>query len=66
VGSDSGFFQGWPRIFPGGAKNDEISFNPLETKTTTYFAKYIKGKCQIQNLGGKGPPLPPPDTYVHK
>jgi len=33
----SGFFQGKPRILLGEAKNDEISFFPLETKKTTFF-----------------------------
>jgi len=40
-------------FFQGGAKNYEISFFPLETKKTTFFAENFK----IQ--GGPWPSLPP-------
>ena len=39
-------------------ESSEITFNPLETKKTTFFANNLIGKCQISKSRGKGP-LPP-------
>ena len=56
-------FQWWN--FPGvakkiswaGAKSCKISFCPLETKQTTFFAKILLRKCQISNSLTPLPPL---------
>ena len=39
-------------MFAGGAKSGKISFSPLETKKTTFFAKNMMGKCQIKKSLG--------------
>jgi len=46
--ASKGFFQGGFQkcIFPGEAKNEKISFFPLETRKT-FFAKNLIGSCQI-------------------
>jgi len=44
------------KIFQRGAKSDEISFFPLETKKTTFFAKNIIKKYETSKSIG---PLPP-------
>jgi len=41
------FSRGSQKFFQGGAKSEEISFLPLETKKTTFFAKDVIGKCKI-------------------
>jgi len=45
-------------FFPRGAKTGEVSFFPIETKKTTFFAKSLIRKCQISKCGG--PPFPAP------
>jgi len=37
--ASSGFSRGGSKIFLQGAKNGEVTFPPLETKKTTFFAK---------------------------
>jgi len=34
-------------MFAGRAKSGKISFSPLETTNTTFFAKNLMEKCQI-------------------
>jgi len=55
-GGNSGFFQRQPKIFFRWPKSREISFFPLESKKTTFFAKNLIGKCKIS----KNPLLPLP------
>ena len=38
---------GGHKFFSTAGKNGEISFYPLETKRTIFFAKYVIGKFQI-------------------
>jgi len=40
------------KYFYKGAKSVKISFSPLETKKTTFFAKKLSGKCQISKSWG--------------
>ena len=40
------FSRGKQKIFPGGLKYSEISFYPLETKKTTFFAQHLMGNIQ--------------------
>jgi len=42
------------RIFFRGGESGEMSFFPLESKKTSFFAKTIIGKCQISKSRGKG------------
>jgi len=42
--------------FSMGAKTSKISFYPLKTKKTTFFAETLIGKCQMgvgKDAGGK-------------
>jgi len=45
-------------IFAEGAKSGKISFSPLETTKTTFFAKRLMGKCQISKSWGALPSPP--------
>lgn len=45
--TSEGFFSGVANQISRGGQNDEISFYPLQTKRTTFFAKSLIGKCQI-------------------
>jgi len=60
-GGDSGFFQWQPKKFFRWPKSCEISFFPLETKKTTFFAKNLIGKCTIL----KNPLLPNSGAHAH-
>jgi len=46
------------------ARSGKITFPPLETKTTTFFAKYLMGKRQISKSWGALAPLS--DAHAHK
>jgi len=51
------------KYFSSGGKSDKISFHPLKTKKTTFFAKNLIGKCQVSNSReGQGPPAPTSNT----
>jgi len=52
-GGQKGIF---PKVFPGGAKSDEICFLLLEIERTTFFC------LEFQNPEGTSPPLPPLPT----
>jgi len=58
------FPDGAKNIFPWGSKSGKISFYPLETKKTTFFAKNLTGKYQNSNskAGAWSPCLPLPTT----
>jgi len=62
-GINSGFFQRYPRVFRE-TKHGEISFFPLETKKTIFFAQNLIGKYQIsKSWGGTRLPCPPSDAH---
>jgi len=48
---NSGFIQGKPKSYFHGGPSDEISFYPLETKKTTFFAKHLTGNVKFQTQG---------------
>jgi len=61
----SGFFQGFPKILPGGDKSGEIAFYALETKKTTFFAENLIGKCQYSKFKeGQGSPFRRPCMHA--
>jgi len=51
-------------IFPGRAKSSEISYFPLETEKTTFFAQNVIGKCQI--LNSRRRPSPTHSRGMHR
>jgi len=61
------YVQGWAKIYLQGGKSGKISFLPLETRKTTFFAKKLMGKCQISKSWG---PLPShthaPKTFYNR
>ena len=59
-------FEGGAKIFlQGGGKSSKITFSPLETKKTIFFAKKLMGKCQTSKSWGGFIP-PPSDTHAPK
>jgi len=53
---NSGFSRGRPKYFCREGKSGKIRFSPLETKKTTFFEKFVMGKCQIsKSWSGLGP-----------
>ena len=52
-------------FFPGGTKSGVISFFPLETTKTTFFAECVKRKMsKFKIQGGARPPAPPSDDHA--
>ena len=55
----------WAKIFlQGGGKSGKITFSPLETKKTIFFAKELMGKCQTSKSWGGF--TPPSDAHAPK
>jgi len=49
--------RGCPKIFLQRGQSRKISFSPLETEKTIFFANNLMGKCQISKPWGLCPHL---------
>jgi len=71
-GGKSGFSWRKQKYFSSGGKSGKISFHPLKTTKTAYFAKKRNRKMSYFKFQGRSkPPLPPLPTsmsagVVHK